>query len=73
MSLAGRAEVVLDAEMRLDAVAAEPAASAGCKCGRLSDFLKAQHPAVEAAKRVLTAGRARQLHVMDHATLPRLP
>src|SRR5450631_3757546 len=73
MSLAGRAEAVLHPEMQLDAVAAEPAATAGCERGRLGDFLEAQHTAIEVAKRVLTADRAGQLHVMDHATLLRLP
>ena len=54
MSLAGRAEAVLHPEMQLDAVAAEPAATAGCERGRLGDFLEAQHAAVEVAKRVFS-------------------
>ncbi|HYZ57417.1 MAG TPA: hypothetical protein VE733_28495 [Streptosporangiaceae bacterium] len=73
MSLAGRAEVVLHTEMQFDAIPAEPAATAGCERRRLSDFLEAKHPAIETTERILTGGRAGQLHVMDHATLPWLP
>ncbi len=72
MRLAGRAEVLLHAKVQLDAMAAEPAAAAGGEHGRLGQFPKAQHPAVEVAQCVLAAGRAGQLHVMDHPGLPQL-
>src|SRR5215469_18238536 len=43
MRLAGRAEVLLHAEVQLDAVTAEPAATAGGEHRRLGQFPQAQH------------------------------
>ena len=66
MRLAGRAEVLLHAQVQLDAVAAEPAAAAGREHGRLRYLTEVQDAAIKVTQRVLAAGRAGQLNVMDH-------
>src|SRR5215469_11802766 len=65
MRFAGWAEVLLHAEVQLDAVTAEPAATAGSERRRFGHLVKAQHPAVELTQYLLAARRAGQLHMMD--------
>ena len=72
MRLAGRAEVLLHAQVQLDAMTAEPAAAAGREHGRLGYFGQAEHAAVEVPQCVLAARRAGQLHVVDHPRSPQL-
>src|SRR5260221_2892836 len=57
MGLAGRAEVLLDAEMQLDAIAAKPAAAAGDERRRLADLRKSENSGVAEAHVVLAGGR----------------
>jgi hypothetical protein len=63
-------EVFLDAEVQLDAVAAEPAPAARGQARRLLYLVQPQHAAVELAERRLAARRAGQLHMVDHGVLP---
>src|SRR5512138_2677744 len=70
MRLARGPEVLLDAEVQLDAVAAEPAPAARGKPRWFLDLVQPEHPAVELAQRRLAARRAGQLHVVDHRIAP---
>src|SRR5437763_1172140 len=63
-------EVFLDAEVQLDAVAAEPAPAARGKTRRLAYLLQPEHAGVELAQRRLAARRAGQLHMVDHGAVP---
>jgi len=72
MSLARRPEVGFDAEMDLDAVAAEPAAAPLSEDRRLVDFGQAQHASEECALPIFGAGRTGQLHMVDHRAAPSL-
>jgi hypothetical protein len=66
MRFARGPEALLHAEVELYAVAAEPAAAARGQRGRFRDLVQPEHVAIELAERRLAAGRAGQLHVMDH-------
>jgi hypothetical protein len=66
MRLARGPEILLDAEVELHAVAAEPAAAARGQRGWFRDLVQPEHGAVELAERWLAARRAGQLHVVDH-------
>ena len=65
MRLAGRREGLLDSHMQLLAANAEPAAAARRQRLRLRQLLETQQPAVERARRRLTPGRCRDLHMVD--------
>ena len=73
MGLAGGTKVFLDAEVKLDAVPAEPAAAARGQHGRLGQFGEPEHAPVELTQRGLAARRASQLHMMDHRDRLQLP
>ncbi len=63
--LACRRERVLDAEVELLRAGPEPHASARADRLRLRDLFEAEQPGVEGARRVLAAGRDRDLNVVD--------
>ena len=72
MCLTRGPEILLHAEVKLYAVAAEPAAAARGQRGRFRDLVQPEHAAVELAERRLAARRAGQLHVVDHPASPSL-
>ncbi|GAB3756208.1 hypothetical protein GCM10028864_38050 [Microlunatus parietis] len=66
VGLAGRPEVVLDAEVQFVAGAAEPAAAAGGERGRLRDLGQAEQVGVVRAGGGLGVGRAGEQDVVQH-------
>ncbi len=64
MPLAGRAEVILDAEMKLDTSAPKPGTAAGCEHRRLRDLRHTEDICEEVPRVVLTTAGHGQLHVM---------
>jgi len=70
--LARGPEILLDAEMQLDAVAAEPAPVPRGEAGRLVQLVQPEHAAIELAEHGLAARRAGELHMVDHRGTPLL-
>src|SRR5690606_31015478 len=68
--LAGGPEVLLYAEVQLDAVAGEPAAAPPGQGGWLRLLGQAEDADVEGPRRVLGSGRAGELYVVDHGPQP---
>ena len=69
MRLAGPGEVLLDAEVELEPAAAEPAAAPAGQPGWLGDLGQAEHVTPELAARLLSAGRDRELNVVQPGDL----
>jgi hypothetical protein len=73
MGLAGRAEVLFDADVQLAVRAAatgdlEPAAAAGGQQRRLRQFRPAEHAVVERPESIFAARRAGDLDMVNHVS-----
>src|SRR5512138_1154694 len=67
MGLTRRAEIGLDAEVKLHDACLEPRAAALCQLWRLGELGEAEHARVEGARRCLAAGRHGDLNMVDGA------